>query len=125
MYRAFRFLVAFLIATFVTASCGTPAGSGGGTKPTIRIGSTNFNEQLILGELYAQLLEANGYTIERKFNLGNREIVFPALTSGQIDMEVDYLATLLRFVNKSVAAVCFGSVDPCALLSTNARSVAR
>jgi osmoprotectant transport system substrate-binding protein len=91
---------------FAASACG---GTGtGGAKPTVTIGSTNFSEQLILGELYAQLLEANGYPVTRKFNLGNREIVFPALTSGQIDMEVDYLATLLSFVDKTAT----GSTDP-------------
>ena len=106
MTRAFRIAVLFAIIALVVGSCGT--GGSGGTKPTVRIGSTNFSEQLILGEIYAQLLEANGYTVERKFNLGAREIVFPALTSGQIDMEVDYLATLLSSVNKNAQ----GSTDP-------------
>lgn len=110
MHRAFRLEVAVLITAFVAVACGGTAGPGGGPKPTVRIGSTNFNEQLILGELYAQILEANGYTVERKFNLGRREVVFPALASGQIDLEADYLATLLAFVNKSAQ----GSTDPAA-----------
>ena len=73
-----------------------------------------LTEQLILGELYAQILEANGYTVTRKFNLGAREIVFPALASGQIDLEADYLATLLAFVNKNAT----GSTDPKATSAT-------
>jgi osmoprotectant transport system substrate-binding protein len=101
-----KLAIAFIAAVIVASACG---GSGtGGAKPTVTIGSTNFSEQLILGELYAQILEANGYTVTRKFNLGNREIVFPALTSGQIDLEADYLATLLSFVNKNAT----GSTDP-------------
>jgi osmoprotectant transport system substrate-binding protein len=104
--RASRLAIAFLVAVIVASACG---GSGsGGAKPNVTIGSTNFSEQLILGELYAQILEANGYTVTRKFNLGAREIVFPALTSGQIDLEADYLATLLAFVNKNAT----GSTDP-------------
>lgn len=100
-----RFLPIVAILAFVISACG-----GGGTPsgmPTIRIGSTNFTEQLIVGELYAQVLEANGYKIERKFNLGAREIVVPALESGQIDFEVDYLATLLAFLDKDAK----GSTD--------------
>ncbi|OLC52974.1 MAG: hypothetical protein AUH85_15380 [Chloroflexi bacterium 13_1_40CM_4_68_4] len=108
MNRPIRVAIAFVIAAVVAASCGTA--STGGSKPTVKIGSTNFSEQLILGELYAQILEANGYTVDRKFNLGAREIVFPALTTGQIDMEADYLATLLAFVNKNAT----GSTDPSA-----------
>ena len=73
---------AFIAASVVTSACGT-SGSGG-TKPAVTVGSTNFYEQLTLGELYSQILEANGYTVTRKFNLGNREIVEPAIESGQI-----------------------------------------
>jgi osmoprotectant transport system substrate-binding protein len=112
MYRAFRFAVALAVVAFVAAACGGGA-TPGAAKPTVKIGSTNFQEQLILGELYAQILEANGYTVERKFNLGSREVVFPALTSGQIDLEADYLATLLAFVNKNAQ----GSTDPSATRS--------
>jgi osmoprotectant transport system substrate-binding protein len=64
------------------------------------MGSANFPEQVILGELYSQVLEANGYTIERHLNLGTREIVEPALESGQIDMYPEYLATLTTFLTK-------------------------
>ena len=70
----------------------------GGPRPTIKMGSANFPEQVILGELYSQILEANGYTIERHLNLGTREIVEPALESGQIDMYPEYLATLETFL---------------------------
>ncbi|MDP9275475.1 MAG: glycine/betaine ABC transporter substrate-binding protein, partial [Chloroflexota bacterium] len=90
---------AFIAASVVVTACGT-AGSGGGTKPAVTVGSTNFYEQLTLGELYSQILEANGYAVTRKFNLGNREIVEPAIESGQIDIDAEYLATLLAFVDK-------------------------
>lgn len=79
-------------------SVGLTQGTAGAGK-TIKVGSTNFYEQEILGELFAQVLEANGFTVERKFNLGNREIVFPALESGQIDILAEYAATALEFVN--------------------------
>jgi osmoprotectant transport system substrate-binding protein len=62
------------------------------------MGSTNFSEQLIVAELYAQALEAAGYQITGKFNLGSREIVAPALASGQIDMYPEYLASYLTFL---------------------------
>ncbi|HEY8695223.1 MAG TPA: ABC transporter substrate-binding protein, partial [Chloroflexota bacterium] len=77
------------------------ASAAAAAKPTVRIGSTNFSEQSVLGELYAQVLEGSGYKVDRKFNLGTREIVQPALESGQIDMDAEYLATLLKFVDKN------------------------
>ena len=70
-----------------------------GIEGEITVGSTNFYEQEILGEIFAQTLEGNGATVERKFQLGNREIVFPALESGQIDVLAEYAATALEFVN--------------------------
>jgi len=94
---------AFVAASVVITACGG-SGSGGASpsaaKPDVVVGSTNFYEQITLGELYSQILEANGYKVTRKFNLGNREIVYPALKSGQIDLDAEYLATLLRFVDK-------------------------
>jgi len=70
-----------------------------GIEGDITVGSTNFYEQEILGEIFAQMLEANGATVDRKFQLGNREIVYPALESGEIDVLAEYAATLLEFVN--------------------------
>ncbi|HSG78604.1 MAG TPA: ABC transporter substrate-binding protein [Acidimicrobiia bacterium] len=81
-------LIAF---TLVAAACGS------GDDPTITVGSTNFGEQLIVGEIYASALEAEGFDVDRKFNLGNREVVNPALKSGEIDLLVEYTGTLLTF----------------------------
>jgi len=65
------------------------------------VASFNFPESNILMELYAQILEANGYTIERHAGLGTREIVEPALESGQVDLVPEYLATLEAFLAKT------------------------
>jgi osmoprotectant transport system substrate-binding protein len=100
---------AFIAASVLVTACG---GAGtGGAKPAVTVGSTNFYEQLTLGELYSQILEANGYTVTRKFNLGNREIVEPAIESGQIDIDAEYLATLLAFVDKD-GTIAKPSTDP-------------
>ena len=59
---------------------------GGGSKPTIKIGSVGFYEAKIMAEIYAQQLEANGYTVDRTgIGLGDRSVVAPAIESGQID----------------------------------------
>jgi osmoprotectant transport system substrate-binding protein len=70
-----------------------------GLEGDITVGSTNFYEQEILAEIFAQRLESNGATVERKFQLGNREIVMPALEAGEIDILAEYAATALEFVN--------------------------
>ncbi len=70
-----------------------------GLQGDIVVGSTNFYEQEVLGEIFAQVLASNGATVERKFQLGNREIVFPALEAGEIDVLAEYAATLLEYVN--------------------------
>jgi osmoprotectant transport system substrate-binding protein len=82
-----------------------------GIEGEITVGSTNFYEQEILGEIFAQVLEGNGATVERKFQLGNREIVFPALESGEIDVLAEYAATALEYVNGAAGEA---TADPAA-----------
>jgi osmoprotectant transport system substrate-binding protein len=85
-----------------------------GTGKTVTVGETNFYEQEVLGEVFAQVLEANGFTVNRKTNIGNREIVFPALEAGQIDLLAEYAATVLEYVNKSAGEA---STDPAATVA--------
>ncbi|MBC2581005.1 glycine betaine ABC transporter substrate-binding protein [Clostridium sp. DJ247] len=67
----------------------------------IVIGSKNFNEQLILGNILASLIENNtDYKVERKLNLGGTNIVFDAIKSGDVDMYVDYTGTGLVNIMK-------------------------
>ncbi len=65
---------------------------------TLRVGSKNFTEQLVAGELYAQALEAAGARVERRLNLGGTLIAQQALTSGQIDLYPEYTGTGLGVV---------------------------
>src|SRR5438132_8055016 len=111
MKRGRTIFAAVFAALVVATACGGAGTQGTANRPDVIIGSTNFYEQLTLGELYAQILEANGYKVTRKFNLGNREIVEPAIESGQIDIDAEYLATLLAFVDKD-GAVAKPSTDP-------------
>jgi len=79
-----------------TTSAAAPAGSGA----PIRVGSKNFTEEFILGELYAQLLEANGFEVERKLNLGATPIAQQALVNNEIDLYPEYTSTGLLEVLK-------------------------
>ena len=111
MKRGRAIFAAVFAALVVATACGGAGTQGTANRPDVIIGSTNFYEQLTLGELYAQILEANGYKVTRKFNLGNREIVQPAIESGQIDIDAEYLATLLAFVDKN-GTIAKPTTDP-------------
>jgi len=72
--------------------------AGGGSKPTIKIGSDGFDEARVMAEIYAQALEANGYTVDRAgIGLGGRKVTTPALESGQIDLKPEYIGSGLAF----------------------------
>jgi glycine betaine/choline ABC-type transport system substrate-binding protein len=65
------------------------------SKGTITVGSKNFTEQFILGEIYAQTLEAQGYKVRRRLNLGSEQVAYKALKGGSIDMYPEYTGTAL------------------------------
>lgn len=64
----------------------------------LRVGSKNFTEQLVVGELYAQALEAAGATVQRRLNLGGTLIAQQALLAGEIDLYPEYTGTGLGVV---------------------------
>jgi osmoprotectant transport system substrate-binding protein len=74
-----------------TSASSAPSGQPGKGKPAITLGDKNFTEQYILGELYKQALEAKGFTVNLKRNIGSSEIIDKALTSGKIDMYPEYM----------------------------------
>ena len=81
------------------ATTPAPSASGPGVgKPAVTIGDKNFAEENILGQLYAQALDAKGYKITLKENVGSSEIIYKALTSGQIEMYPEYTGTLLSAI---------------------------
>lgn len=85
-----------------TTSADTSASTTGGTettssalpgegKPAVTLGTKNFTEQFVLGQLYKQALEARGFTVDLKENIGSTEIADRALRSGQIDLYPEYI----------------------------------
>lgn len=68
--------------------------TGGGSKPTIKIGSDGFDEARVVAEIYGQVLEANGYTVDRAgIGIGTRDVTNAALFSGQIDLKPEYIGS--------------------------------
>jgi osmoprotectant transport system substrate-binding protein len=107
-------LVALLLAVlgmFVFAACGDDdddegaggqdtggeqaAGQPGEGKPAVTLGTKDFPEEFVLGELYKQALEAKGYTVNLKKNIGSTEIIDKSLTSDEIDGYPEYLGVSL------------------------------
>lgn len=63
------------------------------SEVSIRVGSKNFTEQILLGEMLAQALEARGVRVERRLNLGGTFICDRAIRAGDIDAYVEYTGT--------------------------------
>jgi len=88
--------------TKLTAIQKNPANSG----KSITVGSKNFTEEFILGNIYAQALKAAGYTVKTQFNLGSDQIANRALKSGQVDAYPEYTSTALTsFFDVKIADV--------------------
>lgn len=68
---------------------------------TYRVGAKHFNEGYILGEVLAQLIENEGYEVERRFNLGGTAVCFEALRNNAIDLYPEYTGSLSEEILKS------------------------
>ena len=69
----------------------------------IIIGSQAYYSNEIVAEIYAQVLEDGGYTVERSFALGQRDIYLPALINGEVDLFPEYTGNLLQYFNPEAA----------------------
>jgi osmoprotectant transport system substrate-binding protein len=88
--------------TAPAAGASTSAGGGGGAvTQTLTVGSANFPENVLLAEIYAQALEAKGAKINRKLNIGSREVYYTAISGGEIDLLPEYTNSLLSFILKA------------------------
>jgi osmoprotectant transport system substrate-binding protein len=114
-------LLALLIAALAVAGCGDDdEDEGGGSQQSsqegsgttiqrnednastkVTIGSKNFTEQKVLGEIYAQALEAAGYKVSKQLNLGDEKTALAAVEGGDISAYPEYTGTaLLSFFGK-------------------------
>ena len=84
-------------------STSSPA-TGSEEKPTVIVGSAGFYEAALVAEIYAQALEANGYTVERQLEIGERPNVQAALTSGEVNLVPEYLGGLGSYLEAEVSA---------------------
>lgn len=87
------------------------------TDDAITVGSFDFAESRLLGEIYAQALEAAGYQVQRALNLGPRELVAPALVAGLIEFVPEYAGSALGFVRLGAATPSQDPANTRALLA--------
>ncbi|SER05537.1 ABC transporter substrate-binding protein [Microlunatus flavus] len=122
------------ITTLVLAACGggsanplgssaPPSGgaSSGGGAPIV-VGSANFTESQVLGEVYAQALKAKGLDASTKPNIGSREVYIKALEDNSIQVVPEYTGNLLLYIDKSSTATTqdeLASALPKALQANN------
>jgi osmoprotectant transport system substrate-binding protein len=101
-----RRAVLVLALALALGGCGGSGGGGGAastgddaaTGPALRIGTKDFPEAVLLGQLYGQALEAKGFQVVLKPNVGSSEIIHQALTGGALDMYPEYIGVLLSEV---------------------------
>lgn len=88
-----------LASTLIIPAAFTSSAGASSSKPAIVIGSTNFEEQAIVSNIWADVLKKAGYQVTVEPALGTRAIVVPAIEKGQINLEPDYAASLLGFLH--------------------------
>ncbi|MGB8404655.1 MAG: ABC transporter substrate-binding protein [Mycobacterium sp.] len=97
-----------LVLAVVLTGCGSsnPLGGGGitGDLKSIAVGSADFPESKIIAEIYAQALEANGFTVGRQFGIGSRETYIPAVKDHSIDLIPEYTGNLLQYFDPKTKA---------------------
>jgi osmoprotectant transport system substrate-binding protein len=76
-----------IVIGLIAAGAGTASPAA---KPTVTIGTKNFTEQYVLGQLYKQALEAKGYKVVYKENIGSSELIDTALNAGKINFYPEY-----------------------------------
>jgi osmoprotectant transport system substrate-binding protein len=85
--------------------------SASSDSKTIVIGSQQYYSNEIIAELYAQVLEKDGFTVQRNFNIGQREVYIPQLEKGAIDVMPEYSGNLLQYFDKSSTAKTADQID--------------
>ncbi|SEF80798.1 osmoprotectant transport system substrate-binding protein [Thermomonospora echinospora] len=119
MIRIIRGAALTLAAALALSACGGGGdddplgggGAGGGGSQTLVVGSADFPESELLGEIYAQALEAKDIKVERKFKIGAREVYYGQVAGGSIQVFPEYNGALLERVDQGNKASTTQEVD--------------
>ena len=98
-------LLALLVSACTSGEGESPSGAASppaGDLPEVSIGSAGFPEAALVAEIYAQALEAQGFTVERNLELGERPAVRAAFDAGEINLAPDYIGGLAAFLEAEV-----------------------
>lgn len=90
-----------LLVAVLVAGCFDPLDRAGSRDPDpkhVVVGSGGVLEAQIIGQIYIDVLEANGFTVENQLNSGTRERYLPALRAGDIDVVPDYIGNLMQYL---------------------------
>ncbi len=120
MIRCDRLVLGLAVALACTVAVAPAVRAQASTRARpVVVGSKPFGESYLLAELFAQILEARGLTVTRRFGLGGTEIIFPALRQGAIDVFPEYTGSGLLVILKAPMAT-----DPAAVFDTVSREFA-
>jgi len=111
-------IAAVAALTLLASGCAAsdPLNSGGGEQTsgkgdTIVVGSANFPGNVLIGEVYAKALEDAGFNVERKLNIGAREVLYSQVENCSINVVPEYNQALLAFVDADNTAEGTEAVD--------------
>jgi osmoprotectant transport system substrate-binding protein len=85
---------------------GAPAASG-----TVTVGSAGFTENVLLGEIYAEALEAKGIKVTRKLNIGSRDVIYKQIEKGSLTVLPEYNGGLLAYLDKTDQSLTTDTVN--------------
>lgn len=97
-----RTVLTGLASSVALAACSSsnplaePSRTSSAAPKHIIVGSQDYYSNEIIAETYAQALESSGYTVDRQFRIGQREVYLPEITAGKIDLFPEYTGPLLQ-----------------------------
>ncbi|MEA3530318.1 ABC transporter substrate-binding protein [Nocardia implantans] len=114
--RAARILAAAtaLAVAMALSACGNsdPLAAGGSCAGDgLIVGSANFPESETIAEVYAEVLRANGFSVDTKLGIGSREAYIPALRQCAISVIPEYTGNLLQYLDKNATATSAADVE--------------
>jgi osmoprotectant transport system substrate-binding protein len=98
--------VGAVLLALILSACGpgdgsassSPSAGASVTLPAVIMGANNWSESQVVAEIWAQALEAQGFTVTRQLDFASRDVSYPALADGEVNIMPEYLGSLTRFL---------------------------